>query len=66
MFRTLIDRARTLRETRDRGATATEYALLIAVIAIVLIVGGLALGNAINTKLNCTATSVTNGANKCP
>jgi pilus assembly protein Flp/PilA len=51
---------------RDRGATAVEYALIVAVIAVILVVGGLALGNAINNKFtsvgNCVGTPVAN----CP
>jgi len=51
---------------QDRGATAVEYALIVAVIAVILVVGGLALGNAINNKFtgvsNCVGTPVAN----CP
>lgn len=34
--------------TSDRGATATEYALLVALIAVILVVGVGAFGNALN------------------
>jgi pilus assembly protein Flp/PilA len=44
----------------EEGATAAEYALLIALIAVVLIVGATALGTAINAKLGTVATDITN------
>ena len=45
------------------GATAAEYALLVSLIAIVIVVGAFALGNAINDKLDATATCIDTG---CP
>ena len=41
------------------GATAAEYALLISLIAVAIIVGAGLLGTAINTKLTGVATSIT-------
>lgn len=65
MFRTLIDRARTLREARDRGATATEYAIIIAIIGVALIAGAVVLGPQIQAKFTCTAQSVQSGTKQC-
>jgi Flp pilus assembly pilin Flp len=42
----------------ETGATAAEYALLVSLIAIVIVVGAFALGNAINDRLGDTATCV--------
>lgn len=36
------------RRTSDKGATATEYALLVGLIAVILVVGVGAFGNALN------------------
>jgi len=49
------------------GATAAEYALLVSLIAIVIVVGAFALGNAVNDRLNSTADCIdlANGA-PCP
>jgi Flp pilus assembly pilin Flp len=44
----------------ERGGVAAEYALLIALIAVVIVIGAAALGVAINNKLNETATKVGN------
>lgn len=42
----------------ETGATAAEYALLVALIAAVIIGGATLLGNNINTRLNDTAVVV--------
>jgi pilus assembly protein Flp/PilA len=42
----------------DEGATMAEYALLVAVIAIVAVAGAKLLGTNVNTKLNDAATKV--------
>lgn len=42
----------------ERGGVAAEYALLITLIAIVIVVGAGLLGTAINTRLTDTATCV--------
>jgi pilus assembly protein Flp/PilA len=55
------------RRDADKGATAVEYALIVAVIAVILVVGGLALGNAINTRFDGVADCVTTpDAANCP
>jgi len=50
-------RATDVRDS-DRGATATEYALLVAFIAIAIIVGVTLFGAALNTVFGDLATSV--------
>jgi pilus assembly protein Flp/PilA len=56
-----------LRANQDRGATAVEYALIVAVIAVILVVGGLAVGNAINGRFNRVGTCVTTpNSTNCP
>jgi Flp pilus assembly pilin Flp len=42
----------------ERGGVAAEYALLIALIAVVITVGAIALGNAVSKKLDDTATCI--------
>ena len=44
----------------ESGATAIEYGLIAALIAVVIISGASALGGALNTKLTNIGTSVTN------
>lgn len=45
----------------SRGATMAEYAILLAVVAIVVLVGARALGNSVNTRLSNTAAEIANG-----
>ena len=52
----LQTRAAALRD--DRGATAVEYGLMVALIAIVIIVAVKALGANLSTLFNKAATSV--------
>ena len=42
----------------DEGATMVEYALIVAVIAIVALVGAKLLGNAVNDRFSSTANAV--------
>jgi pilus assembly protein Flp/PilA len=44
----------------ERGATATEYAMLIVFIALAVAVGATALGNGINALFTNVATTLTN------
>ncbi len=44
----------------ESGATAIEYGLIAALIAVVIISGAGALGTALNTKLSGIGTSITN------
>jgi pilus assembly protein Flp/PilA len=43
----------------ESGATATEYALLVALIAAVIIGGATVLGTSVNGELNSIASTVT-------
>lgn len=43
---------------KDRGATATEYALLVAFIALAIIIGVTAFGTALNDFFDSLATTV--------
>ena len=56
MTKTLQDFRRKLADAR--GATMAEYAILVAVIAIVVIVAAKALGGSVSTKLDGAATSI--------
>lgn len=42
----------------ETGATAAEYALLVSLIAIAIIIGATNLGNSVNARLDDTATQV--------
>lgn len=42
----------------ETGATAAEYALLVSLIAIAIILGATALGTSVNTRLQDTADAV--------
>ena len=42
----------------DRGASAIEYALLISLIAVAVILGAVALGTAINSSFNNVSSSL--------
>jgi pilus assembly protein Flp/PilA len=48
-----------LRNSRS-GASAAEYALIISLIGLVIVVGATALGAAINTNFSDAATKITN------
>ena len=54
---TLLSAKTRIRED-DRGATAVEYGLMVALIAIVIIVAVKLLGTNLSTVFNKTATSV--------
>jgi len=44
----------------ESGATAIEYGLIAALVAVVIITGLTALGTSLNTKFNSVATEVNN------
>jgi pilus assembly protein Flp/PilA len=59
IFQEVITMEKLIRFFKDEeGATAAEYALLVALIAVVIIVGAAALGTSINAKLGIVATSI--------
>lgn len=45
----------------DHGVSAIEYGLLATLIAVAIIVGATALGNALDAKFSSVATTVTTG-----
>jgi pilus assembly protein Flp/PilA len=49
----------------ERGATAVEYGLMVALIAAVIIGAVVVLGNNAKTSFQCTADSVSSKLNKC-
>lgn len=44
----------------ETGATAAEYALLVTLIAVAIIIGASFLGDSVNTRLSDTGTAVVN------
>ncbi len=46
-------------KNNNSGASAAEYALIIALVGVAIIAGASALGGAINTKLTDTSTAIT-------
>ncbi|HBG47014.1 MAG TPA: Flp family type IVb pilin [Deltaproteobacteria bacterium] len=48
----------------EEGATAAEYALLVALIGVVIIAGATALGIAINDKLDVVSSTITQAPNQ--
>jgi Flp pilus assembly pilin Flp len=57
-MKTLMNRVtRAIRDSR--GATMAEYAILVAVIALVVILAARALGNSVSTKLGNAAAQIT-------
>jgi len=51
--------------TNERGATAVEYGIMVALIAAVIIVAVLFLGRQTSTAFSCTAGSVQTTTNAC-
>ena len=49
-------------KTSNAGASAAEYALIISLIGVAIIVGAGLLGTAINGRLTTTAASITGAA----
>ena len=49
----------------ERGATAVEYGLMVALIAAVIIAAVVFLGQQTQSTFNCTANSVQSKANAC-
>jgi len=58
----LLDRMRNLRQRRDDGASAVEYGLLVALIAVVIAAAVTLLGTTLNTKIGCGQQAVAGGA----
>lgn len=56
----MLQKKAELSGSRDRGATAVEYGLIVALIAIVIIVAVTFLGGALSNTFSEVATSVNN------
>ena len=67
-MRKLLERLRVLRTRRDDGASAVEYGLLVALIAVVIAGTVVALGTVLNEKFQSVCTTVAGGsaADDCP
>jgi pilus assembly protein Flp/PilA len=59
----LVNVVRRLRRRRDGGASAVEYGLLVALIAVVIAGAVALLGSALNDKLTNVGECVTSNAN---
>jgi Flp pilus assembly pilin Flp len=63
--REIYGRLRAARLTSDGGATAVEYALIVGAIALLVLIGALALGGAVDNPLNDSANCV-GDLTQCP
>ena len=54
-----------LEHRNERGASAIEYALLLALIAAVIIVAVVALGSNASSTYDCVSNSIKNKASSC-
>ena len=55
-----------IRMIRDEsGASAAEYALILAVVGVGIIVAAVALGNAVGHSMNCAADTINTATNAC-
>lgn len=50
----------------EEGATAVEYGLMVALIAVVIIAAVLLLGENVRDTFDCVAKSIAKGENVCP
>ena len=65
MLLNLYCKIQALRATRDRGATAVEYGLIVAAIAAVIVVTVVTLGGRIEAAFKTTCNNVGTGG-ACP
>jgi pilus assembly protein Flp/PilA len=49
----------------EEGATAVEYGIMVALIAVVIIVAVATLGNQLEDTFDCTATSIESSTASC-
>ena len=49
----------------ESGASAAEYALILAIVGAGIVVAALALQGAISNAMSCTATTINTGADAC-
>ncbi|MFA5891313.1 MAG: Flp family type IVb pilin [Actinomycetota bacterium] len=57
--------ATRLQVKSDRGATAVEYGVMVALIAAVIIVAVMTLGQQASSTFNCTAEAIRTKTNGC-
>ena len=62
----LIDKITYFLINREKGATAVEYALIVALIAMVIIVGLTAVGGGINTAFSNIAGKISGAVGTTP
>ena len=56
-MKNFLNCAKNFLQSED-GPTAVEYAVMVALIAVIVIAGAGLLGNAVNTRLSGTATAI--------
>jgi pilus assembly protein Flp/PilA len=61
----LVSKLRNPLARRDEGASAVEYGLLVALIAVVIAATIIILGNALSDKFNTACDKVTSQTGKC-
>ena len=49
----------------ESGASAAEYALILAIVGAGIVVAALSLQGAISKSMNCTATTINTGVKSC-
>ena len=49
----------------ESGASAAEYALILAVVGVGIIIAAVALGNAVGGAMNCAAQTINSGTDEC-
>jgi pilus assembly protein Flp/PilA len=54
----MMQKKAELLESRDRGATAVEYGLIVALIAVIIIAAVALIGTNLNSKFSSVATSI--------
>jgi pilus assembly protein Flp/PilA len=54
----IAQRKAALLESRDRGATAVEYGLIVALIAVIIIAAVALIGTNLRTKFSSVATTI--------
>ena len=58
----MMQKKMEMMESRDRGATAVEYGLIVALIAVIIIVAVTLLGGNLSKIFNKTATAISSAA----
>jgi pilus assembly protein Flp/PilA len=61
----VLEKLRVRRTRRDEGASAVEYGLLVALIAVVIAGAVIALGSALNGKFQSACKAVSGDSSSC-